>query len=195
MKICVYCASSHDVDHLYFKETEVLARGFVQHDIEVVYGGGAIGLMGRLADTMLENGGKIKGVIPRFMHDLNWSHQEVADMVITETMHERKALYLEGVDGIVALPGGSGTLEELLEVMTLKRLGQFSKPIMILNINGFYNGLRDLLEKCVDQNFMEKGDLHMWRYFDSPAGVLDYIISRKDPSTRNVNLPLGNYQK
>lgn len=177
MKICVYCASSAKIDKSYFDATEKLAKSFVENKIEVIYGGGAIGLMGKLADTILENGGKIKGIMPKFMNEVEWAHKKVADFEFTETMHERKSKFLEGIDGIVALPGGSGTLEELLEAITLKRLGQFTKPIVILNTNGFYNPLKDMLEMCVSQNFMHEKHLEMWKFVDQPEEVLNAIIN------------------
>ena len=154
MKICVYCASSAKIDKIYFDATEKLAKIFVKNNIEVIYGGGAVGLMGKLADTIIENGGKIKGIMPKFMNDIEWAHKKVTDFEFTETMHERKSRFLEGVDGLVALPGGSGTLEELLEAITLKRLGQFTKPIVILNTNEFYNPLKEMFEKCVSEYFL-----------------------------------------
>ena len=113
MRICVYCASSAKINNLYFEATEMLAKEFVKNNVEVVYGGGAIGLMGKLADTIIENGGKIKGIIPKFMNELDWAHKKVADLEITDTIHERKAKYLENIDGIIALPGGSGTPQHL----------------------------------------------------------------------------------
>ena len=110
MKICVYCASSAKIDKSYFEATEKLAKYFVENNIEIVYGGGAIGLMGKLADTILAHGGKIKGIMPKFMKELEWAHKKVTDFEFTETMHQRKAKFLEGIDGIVSLPGGSGTV-------------------------------------------------------------------------------------
>jgi len=175
MKICVYCASSPKIDKSYFEATEKLAKYFVENHIEIVYGGGGIGLMGKLADTVLEHGGKIKGIMPKFMRDLEWAHKEVKDFEFTETMHERKAKFLEGIDGIVTLPGGSGTLEELLEAITLKRLGQFTKPIVILNTNGYFNHLEKLLESCVSQKFMHEKHLEMWTFVNEPEEVIGAI--------------------
>jgi len=175
MKICVYCASSAQVDKTYFDATEKLAKEFVKAGIEVVYGGGAIGLMGRLADTIIDNGGKIKGIMPKFMNEVEWAHKKVEDFEFTDTMHERKAKFLEDIDGLVTLPGGSGTLEELLEAITLKRLGQFTKPIVILNANGFYEPLRQMLEKCVSENFMNEKHLQMWKFVDRPEDVINSI--------------------
>ena len=179
MKICVYCASSAKVDKAYFEAAERLATAFAKANTEVVYGGGAAGLMGALADTMLKHGGKIKGILPKFMVDVEWEHKGVSDMVLTDTMHERKAGFLEGVDALAALPGGSGTLEELLEAITLKRLGQFTKPIVILNTNGYYNPLLEMFEKAVKENFMKDIHLEMWKVVNEPEEVLDAIKNSK----------------
>ncbi len=172
MKICVYCASSARIDQAYFDAVEVLAKAFVEAGIEVVYGGGASGLMGKLADTVLEHGGKIKGIMPKFMNEVEWGHKLVADFEFTETMHERKAKFLEGIDGLVALPGGSGTLEELLEAITLKRLGIFTKPIVVLNTKGYYEPLRLMLERCVEERFMHPKHLEMWTFVNDPEDVI-----------------------
>jgi uncharacterized protein (TIGR00730 family) len=177
MKVCVYCASSAKVDDVYFDATERLALIFVKANIKVVYGGGAVGLMGKLADTILLNGGKIKGIMPRFMNEVEWAHKSVTDFEFTETMHERKAKFLEDIDGLVTLPGGSGTLEELLEAITLKRLGQFTKPIVILNTKGFYDPLREMLERCVRENFMHEKHLSMWSFVDRPEDVVESLVN------------------
>lgn len=126
MRICVYCASSSKIDQAYFDATERLSKILVKSDVEVVYGGGGHGLMGKLADTVLAEGGKIKGIMPQFMNEVEWAHKKVTDMEFTATMHERKSKFLENTDALIALPGGTGTLEELLEAITLKRLGQFT---------------------------------------------------------------------
>jgi len=165
------------VDRKYFEATETLAKSFVREKIEVVYGGGAKGLMGQLADTILENGGKIKGVIPRFMDEIEWGHKRVKDFEYTETMHERKAKLLEGVDAVVALPGGSGTLEELLEVITLKRLGLFTRPIIILNTDGYYDPLEQMLDRCIEENFMHPRHRDIWNFVREPEEILQTIQS------------------
>jgi uncharacterized protein (TIGR00730 family) len=172
MKVCIYCASSATVDKSYFDATERLAGELLKDNIDVVCGGGAQGLMGKLADTILAGGGRIKGIMPKFMNEVEWAHKGLADLELTETMHERKAKFLEGIDGIVALPGGTGTLEELLEAITLKRLGRFTKPIIILNTNGFYEPLRQMLERCIRENFMHPRHREMWAFIDEPEGVI-----------------------
>ncbi|MGD8406921.1 MAG: TIGR00730 family Rossman fold protein [Anaerolineales bacterium] len=185
-RICVYCASSAKIDRDFFKATEKLAKLLVNAHIEVVYGGGAMGLMGQLADTIIENSGRIKGVMPLFMKDIEWAHKGVTNFVFTETMQERKARYLEDIDGLVALPGGSGTLEELLEAITLKRLGLFTKPIVILNTNGYYEPLKAMLEKCVSENFMHPEHLKMWTFVDEPEDVLPALENAPDWSKEAI---------
>jgi uncharacterized protein (TIGR00730 family) len=177
MKVCVYCASSAKIDQAYFDATEKLALELVREEIEVVYGGGSSGLMGKLADVILDQGGKIKGIMPKFMNEVEWAHKKLADLEFTDTMHERKAKFLVDIDGLVTLPGGSGTLEELLEAITLKRLGLFTKPIVILNTNNYYEPLIRMLERCVDQQFMASKHLEMWRFVNEPEEVVPALRS------------------
>lgn len=191
MRICVYCASSPTVDKVYFEATEKLGKEFVKANIEVVFGGGAHGLMGKLADTVIENGGKIKGIMPKFMDEVEWGHKGVEDFVYTDTMHERKAKFMEDVDGLVALPGGSGTLEELLEAITLKRLGLFTKPIVILNTKGYYDPLVQMLERCVAENFMVEKHLDMWKFVSEPEEVIDAIKNSAKWDEGAINFALS----
>lgn len=179
MKICVYCSSSSKINDKYFKSTENLAKEFIKEKISVVYGGGGAGLMGHLADTIIDNGGKIKGISPRFMKDIEWTHKRLIDLELVDTMHERKSKFLEGIDGIVALPGGCGTLDELIEVITFKRLGLFFKPIIILNVDGFYDPFKEMLEKCVDEKFMDDKHLEMWQFVDDFKDVVPSIRNAK----------------
>ncbi len=187
MKICVYCASSAQVDAVYFEAVDRLAKLFVAADVAVVYGGGGIGLMGQLADTMISNGGKIKGIMPKFMNEVEWAHKQVTDFEFTDTMHERKARFLDNIDGLVTLPGGSGTLEELLEAITLKRLGQFTKPIIILNTNGFYDPLKQMLERCITENFMHEKHRQMWTFVNDPEEVMASIYNAEDWSKEAIH--------
>ena len=175
MNICVYCASSAVVDPVYFEATERLAKEFVKAKVEVVYGGGATGLMGRLADAVIAEGGTIRGVIPRFMDEVEWTHPGLAEVVLVDTMHQRKAKLLENADALIALPGGTGTLEELFEAITLKRLGLFTKPIVILNTNDYYNPIKTMLERCVTERFMNDKHLSMWSFVAEPKDVLSTI--------------------
>jgi uncharacterized protein (TIGR00730 family) len=178
-KVCVFCASSPGIDKIYFRDAEELGRIFVDNKIHVVYGGGSVGLMGCLADTIMAGNGQISGIIPRFMKEMNWAHQSIAEMIEVESMHERKNLMIRDVDAVVALPGGVGTLEELMEVITLKQLGQFFAPIIILNTGGFYNHLDEFLHKMIEQRFMREMHKEIWQLVDSPAKILPAIFNSK----------------
>jgi uncharacterized protein (TIGR00730 family) len=175
MRICVYCASSAKIDETYFEATERLAKILVNSGVQVIYGGGGHGLMGKLADTVLAHGGQIKGIMPQFMNEVEWAHKKVTDFEFTNTMHERKAKFLENIDALIALPGGTGTLEELLEAITLKRLGQFTKPIIILNTNGYYDPLIQMLERCVEEKFLRPIHAEMWTFVHQPEEVMSAI--------------------
>lgn len=175
MRICVYCASSAKIDEIYFEATERLAKILVNSGVQVIYGGGGHGLMGKLADTVLAQGGQIKGIMPQFMNEVEWAHKKVTDFEFTNTMHERKAKFLENIDALIALPGGTGTLEELLEAITLKRLGQFTKPIIILNTNGYYDPLILMLKRCVEEKFLRPIHAEMWTFVHQPEEVMSAI--------------------
>jgi hypothetical protein len=152
-----------------------LAKILVNSGVQVIYGGGGHGLMGKLADTVLAQGGQIKGIMPQFMNEVEWAHKKVTDFEFTNTMHERKAKFLENIDALIALPGGTGTLEELLEAITLKRLGQFTKPIIILNTNGYYDPLILMLERCVEEKFLRPIHAEMWTFVHQPEEVMSAI--------------------
>ena len=175
MRICIYCASSAKIDEIYFEATERLAKILVNSGVQVIYGGGGHGLMGKLADIVLAHDGQIKGIMPQFMNEVEWAHKKVTDFEFTNTMHERKAKFLENIDALIALPGGTGTLEELLEAITLKRLGQFTKPIIILNTNGYYDPLIQMLKRCVEEKFLRPIHAEMWTFVHQPEEVMSAI--------------------
>lgn len=172
--VSVFCASSQKVDPVYFQDTSELGEILALNHIHVLYGGGAIGLMGCLADTMLNKGGKITGIIPQFMLEQGWGHSKVEHIVVA-TMHERKKKLSENTDAIIALPGGVGTLEELLEMITLKQLGKLLIPIVILNTNGYFNPLFSLFEQMIKQHFMRDIHKDIWITINKPSEVLDAI--------------------
>jgi len=142
-----------------------------------VYGGGSVGSMGALADAALAAGGRLVGILPRFMDDLEWGHKSLTELRLVDDMHHRKRMMLEEADAAVALPGGSGTFEELLEAITWKRLGLYLNPIVIVNVRGFYDPLRDLLERAIAERFMDERHREMWTFVDGPADVLEAIRS------------------
>lgn len=176
-RVCIYCASSPKVGQVYFEAVDALAKELIQANIAVVYGGGGIGLMGRLADEMISGGGQVQGIMPKFMKDVEWQHKGVKDFIFTEDMHERKRMFLENIDAVISLPGGCGTFEELFEVMTLKRLGKFTKPIIILNTNNFYEPFKLMMKQCIDQGFMSEAHGDIWNVVDTPSEVIPAIGS------------------
>ena len=179
MTICVFASSSSRIDSEYATTATNLGKLVAQAGIEVVYGGGGIGLMGRLADSVLANGGKITGVIPAFMKEEGWDHLEVGEMIITSDMGERKKRMFALADAVVALPGGVGTLEELTEAMTLKQLGLFQGPIIILNTMNFYKSFIEFLEHMVSGNFLRYEHKGMWEIAQTVEEVM-VLLNKKE---------------
>jgi uncharacterized protein (TIGR00730 family) len=161
-KVTIYCSSSNSLPQKYYEETKKIGQLLAKENITIIYGGGSSGLMGTLADSALENKGNVIGVIPRFMKAVEWDHKGLNLMIETEDMAERKKMLIEGTDAVIALPGGVGTFEELFEVLSAKRLGLFTKPIIIYNFQGFYNPIIEMLETCVKENFMGKQHQTIW---------------------------------
>ena len=166
--VCVYSASSTKIDAVYFQAADTLGRLLAEHRIRLINGAGSIGLMRSVADAVLKNGGEVTGVIPRFMVEQNWHHTGLTELIEVESMHERKRKMADLSDGIIALPGGCGTLEELLEIITWKQLGLYLNPIIILNINGFFDPLLEMLEKAIDENFMRRQHGDIWKVAQTP---------------------------
>ena len=176
-KVCVYCASSRQTDHQFFSAARALGKLLANNKITVVYGGGAVGSMGHLADAALAAGGKVTGIIPRFMYDLEWAHQGLTELHIVDTLHSRKKQMIDGTDAVIALPGGSGTLEELLEAITWKRLGIYVNPIIIVNIQQFFDPLIELFNKIIEKKFMNERHGFMWTVVNSPEDVISAITN------------------
>ena len=146
-----------------------------EHRIRLINGAGSIGLMRSVADAVLKNGGEVTGVIPRFMVEQNWHHTGLTELIEVESMHERKRKMADLSDGIIALPGGCGTLEELLEIITWKQLGLYLNPIVILNINGFFDPLLEMLEKAIDENFMRRQHGDIWKVAQTPEEAVQLL--------------------
>ncbi|NNL68171.1 MAG: TIGR00730 family Rossman fold protein [Myxococcales bacterium] len=173
--VTVYCASSRQADPEYRATAHRLGTLLAEAGVTVVYGGGAVGSMGALADGALERGGRVEGVLPRFMHDLEWGHPRLSDLHVVSDLHERKRLMIDRSDAIVALPGGCGTFEELFEAITWKRLGLYANPIVLMNVRGYWDPAIALLEGAVRERFMDDRHRDMWSVVDAPEQVLDAI--------------------
>ena len=161
--VCVYCASSSKINPRYFEAARETGRLLAQNGMRCVCGAGNQGLMGTLADSVLENGGEVLGVIPRFMIDEGWCHKGLTETIVTADMHERKERMAQEADAVIALPGGCGTMEELFEI------------IVILNIDGYYNPLIEMLHNAIGENFMRQEHARMWQVAQTPQEAVDAI--------------------
>ena len=153
-KICVFCGSNSGRNPAFMKTAEQVGLFFAANNIELVYGGGRVGLMGRIADTVMHNGGAVTGVIPKSLSDKEVAHEGLTKLHIVDSMHTRKAMMENLSDGFIALPGGFGTFEELCEIITWAQLGFHDKPCGFLNVDGYYDSLVKLFDKAVDEQFV-----------------------------------------
>ena len=174
--VCVYSASSTKIDPVYFQVAEQLGYLLAENQIRLINGAGNLGLMRSVADAALLAGGKVTGVIPEFMIEQGWHHTSLTELITVESMHERKQLMADLSDAVIALPGGCGTLEELLEIITWKQLGLYLNPIVILNVNGFYDPLLAMLDKGIEENFMRAQHGAIWSVATTPEKALDLIF-------------------
>jgi uncharacterized protein (TIGR00730 family) len=169
--VCVYCASSRTSHPDYRAAAGRLGAVLAAEKLTVIYGGGAVGSMGALADGALAAGGRVIGILPRFMSELEWGHTGLSELQLVEDMRTRKHMMLTLSQAAIALPGGSGTLEELLEAITLKRLGLYLNPIILVNTRGFFTPLLRVLEQAVEEHFMDPRHLTMWQVVDNADEV------------------------
>lgn len=176
-KVCVYCASSKQSNPVYRDAARKLGEILAANSITTVYGGGAVGSMGALADGAISKGGRVVGIIPRFMVEMEWANNQISELIIVKNMAERKKKMIDGVDAVIALPGGTGTLEELIEAITWKRLGLYLNPIILMNTLGFFDPCVELLNKCVFEKFMDEKHKNMWSVVNEPDNVLSAIHS------------------
>ena len=175
MRICVYAASSPQAAPAYHEAASRLGATLAENGCSIVYGGGSQGLMGALADGALSRGGEVVGILPKFMADLEWGHPGLTQLDLVEDMRERKHKLLTGSDAVVALPGGCGTLEELFEAITLKRLGLYFNPIILLDSQGFYTPLQSFLQQVIAEKFLNPEHATMWSLVGEPGQVLPAI--------------------
>ena len=155
-RITVFCASSFGTEKIYEEQAIALGKTLAEQNIELVYGGANVGLMGAVADGALNAGGKVIGVLPNFLRSKEIAHLGLTELILVESMHERKTKMNDLCDGVIALPGGFGTLEELFEMLTWAQLGLHKKPIAILNVNGFYDSLIALLQTMTEKGLLKE---------------------------------------
>ncbi len=170
--VCVFCASSANIDERYLADARELGNLLAQGGWRCVNGGGAVGLMGAVTDGTLDAGGEVTGVIPKFMVDNGWCYDRLMDVIVTADMHQRKQMMSNMADAVIALPGGVGTLEELLETLTWRQLGLVKVPIIILNTLGYYDPLLAMLRHAIDEGFMKPSHGQLWQVAATPADAV-----------------------
>jgi cytokinin riboside 5'-monophosphate phosphoribohydrolase len=178
-RICVFCSSSDALDRSYYDEARRLGIEIARRGHRLIYGGGNIGLVGALASAAKRSGGRVVGVIPHALNERGLGFQQADELIVTETMRERKGTMEENSDAFIALPGGLGTLEELLEIVTLKQLRYHAKPIVILNSLAYYDPLLELLRHAVDQRFMKRETLDIFHVSENVVDALNHIETYK----------------
>jgi len=177
--VCIYCASSTQVDPVYTEAAKQLGILLGQRNLNVINGAGSIGLMRIVSDTTLKAGGTVTGVIPRFMVKNGWGYAELTELIKVETMHERKQKMADLSDAVIALPGGYGTMEELLEIITWKQLGLYRNPVVILNTNHYYDPLLNMLRHAVDEHFIHHQHASLWKVAGTPEEAVDMIFDKE----------------
>ena len=182
-RICVFCGSSKGFDSEIPQQARNLGKILVAEGIDLVYGGTDVGLMGEIANVVLEEGGEAIGVIPGFIKEFKLTHTHLTDLIVVKTMHERKAKMSELSDGFIALPGGFGTLEELFEVLTMSQLSLHQKPVALLNINGFYDELLQMMNKMVEKGFLLSVNLDMLIVSENVEELINRMKNYKTPQT------------
>lgn len=181
--ICVFCGSSRGSEPAYAEAARRLAEALLRRGQGLVYGGGCVGLMGIVADAVLEGGGEVIGVIPRSLARKEVAHQGLTELLVVDTMFERKQLMMERADGFVSLPGGVGTLDELFEVWTWVQLGQLAKPSGLLDVDGFFDGLVGFLDGLVERRFLRPEHRGLLLREDDPELLLDRLAAWLPPRT------------
>jgi hypothetical protein len=180
--VCVFCASSANIDERYLEAARELGRLLAQEGWRCVNGGGAVGLMGAVTDGALDAGGQVTGVIPKFMVDNGWCYDRLEDVIVTADMHQRKYMMSEMADAVIAMPGGVGTLEELLETLTWRQLGLVKVPVIILNTLGYYDQLIAMLDHAIDEGFMKPSHAQLWTVAETPAEAIAMLENVKPVS-------------
>lgn len=185
-KVCVYSASSTQIDEAYFSAARTLGTLLAEQGISLINGAGKMGLMAAVTDAVMQHGGEAIGVIPRFMVEQGWHHTGMSQLLIVNDMHERKQTMAKLSDAVIALPGGCGTLEELLEVITWKQLGLYLNPIILLNTKGYFTPLLEMMQRAVDEHFMRIQHAAIWRVAQTPEEAVEMLFTtpRWDSSVR-----------
>lgn len=175
--VVVYCASSNNVENKFLEAAEFLGESLAYRGIRIIYGGGKIGLMGRLAKGVTKAGGQIIGIIPEFMIPLELGNNEITELIVVDSIHQRQSLMIEKSQIAIVLPGGSGTMLEFLEIISWKRLGLAINEVILINLFGYYDELIQMLNKSIEYGFMSPEYINLWKTVPNVEGALEIIDS------------------
>lgn len=175
--VCVYCSSSNGVDEIYKKTTHEAGVALARNGLKLVYGGGHVGLMGMVADAVLAAGGEVIGIIPEHIRTHEMQHTGLTELYVVDNMHTRKSMMAEKSDAFVALPGGFGTLDEVFEILTWKQLGLHTKPIIIYNVEGFWDPLLAMIDHIIDSRFAPENNRHIYKVVTSTEEMINALFA------------------
>lgn len=175
--VCLFCGSRPGQNPRYVEAAREFGEGLAQKGMRLIYGGGHVGLMGVAADSCLAAGGEVVGVIPQGLVDAEAAHQGLSSLHVTKSMHERKAMMADFADAFVALPGGFGTLDELCEIITWAQLGIHQKPIVLMNLEGYFDPFLDFVQRSVGEGFIQTDHLQLFHQVRNPRELFDFILS------------------
>lgn len=187
-RIAVYCASNTGNNRAFYDTAYALGNALADRNIELVYGGAKVGLMGAVADGVLNKGGKVIGVLPHFLGEKELQHESLTELIMVENMHERKFKMSELADAFITLPGGFGTMEEMFEVLTWGQLSLHKKPIAIYNVDGYYNSLFDFIEKMISSDFLKEEYRDLLLKGDSVEKILNLIENYEAPTNEKWHI-------
>ena len=194
IKVCVFCAASNECKKYFLEAAYKLGKRLAEYNIKIIYGGGKVGLMGNLADGALSAGGKIMGVIPTLFKDLQLEHPNATEMIVVADLHKRESIMINEADAIVVLPGGCGTIEELLQAITWKLLGLIIKPIIIVNLGNYFSPLLEMLNRTVEEKFLDAESLKLWTVVTNIDECVEDIRSKLiNPCDDNVLNKIKDY--
>ncbi len=179
--LCVFCGSRAGEDPAYAETAETLGKAMAERDIRLIYGGGRIGIMGIVAQAVFDGGGQVTGIIPDFLLHLEVGNTQVGDLVITESMHTRKARMFELSDAIIVMPGGLGTLDEAFEIITWKQLRQHDKPVVLVNVNGYWDAFVTLVESVISGGFAHEKVMELFSVVDSVEAIFPALENAPEP--------------
>lgn len=174
--VAVYCSASANIEQHYFETAKILAKDIAKHNLRLVYGGGHVGLMGAVADQVMADGGEVFGVTTKHLDQYEVGHKGLTELKVADDMHARKNMMFEEADGFIIMPGGFGTLEELFEVITWKQIGLHDKPIVIVNVGGFWTPLKDLMYSIVEKKFASSTDDNIFCFVDNVEDAVSTLL-------------------